>query len=233
MQLLVGTSGYSYPKWRGSFYPAKLPTDAMLEYYGTQFNAVEINGTFYRLPEPSAVRDWTTQVPAKFQFAIKAPQTITHRKRLKDVDRETKQLLDVVSELKKRRGPVLFGLPPNMKCDLARLDAFLEMLDRRVPTAFEFRHVSWFTDEVFDCLRKHKAALCVADAEELPPQKLIATTDWGYVRLRRENYTAAQLKRWAANIQAQPWKRAYVFFKHEDTGTGPRFAKQFLKKCDE
>jgi uncharacterized protein YecE (DUF72 family) len=231
MQLFVGTSGYSYPKWRGTFYPPKTPTDAMLEYYGTQFNTVEINGMFYRLPEKETVRQWTTQVPAKFQFAVKAPQTITHRKRLKDVERETKQLLDVADVLQKRRGPILFGLPPNLKCDLPRLDDFLTMLARRVPAAFEFRHPSWFQDDVFACLKKHKAALCVADAEELPPQKLIATTDWGYVRLRRENYTAAQLKRWVADIQAQPWKLAYVFFKHEDTGTGPRFAKQFLAKA--
>lgn len=230
MQLFVGTSGYSYPQWRGSFYPAKLPADAMLEHYAANFAAVEINGTFYRLPSRDVVRNWTTQVPAAFRFAVKAPQTITHRKRLQKCALETKQLLAVVEVLKKRCGPILFGLPPNMKCDLPRLDAFLMMFARRAPAACEFRHASWFDDEVFACLKKHRAALCVADAEELPPQRLVATTDWGYVRLRRANYTTAQLQRWATNIQAQSWQRAYVFFKHEDTGSGPRLATQFLRK---
>jgi uncharacterized protein YecE (DUF72 family) len=228
MQFLVGTSGYSYPKWKGSFYPEKLPQKEMLGYYADRFAAVEINGSFYRMPSVSDVKSWASQVPATFQFALKSPQTITHFKRLKGAEEPTKRLFQIAAALKKRQGPVLFGLAPNMKKDIPRLRTFLRLIPRGVKAAFEFRHQSWNDDEVFDCLREQACALCVADAEDLPRMKLVGTADWGYVRLRRHNYTKKSLAHWIDKIQSQPWQKAYIFFKHEDTGTGPKFAARFL-----
>ncbi|MGC3966055.1 MAG: DUF72 domain-containing protein [Pirellulales bacterium] len=227
MEYFIGTSGFAYPAWRGSFYPAKFPTKDMLSYYAERFPAVEINNTFYGLPEVSVFEGWARETLAAFQFAIKAPQTITHRKRLKDAEEPTDEFLARIKVLKKRLGPVLFQLPPNMKQDLPRLEAFLKHLKGRVRAAFEFRHSSWFEEPVYDCLRRHDAALCLAEAEDLPPQELVATTDWGYLRLRRDDYTKRTLKRHAATIAEQSWKAAYVFFKHEDTGTGPAWAADF------
>jgi uncharacterized protein YecE (DUF72 family) len=229
MQFFIGTSGYSYPKWKGSFYPKELPQKAMLSYYAERFAAVEINNSFYKMPSASDVRSWARQVPSNFRFAIKTPQTITHFKRLKDAEDATKQLLRTAAVLKGRRGPVLFGLPPNFKKDLARLEAFLRVIPRRTQAAFDFRHESWFDDAVFACLRAHGRALCIADAEDLPRTKMISTANWGYVRLRRENYTKTSLAEWVKRLRSQPWKEAYVFFKHEDTGTGPKFAARFIE----
>jgi len=228
MQFFVGTSGYSYPKWKGSFYPQKLPQKQMLRYYAERFHAVELNNTFRRMPSESSMQSWTSQVPSGFRFAIKAPQAITHFKRLKDAEEPTKQLFGVAGALKKQLGPILFGLPPSFKKDVPRLRAFLKLIPRNKQTAFEFRHESWFDDEVFDCLRRRRCALCVADAEELPRTSLVATTDWGYLRLRRENYTRKSLATWLKKIRSMGWKEAYIFFKHEDTGTGPKFATRFL-----
>jgi len=229
MRFFVGTSGYSYPKWKGSFYPAKLPQTEMLRCYAERFDSVEINNTFYKMPSVSDAESWTSQVPNSFRFTIKAPQTITHFKRLKDAEAPTGQLLQVTAALKRRRGPLLFGLPPNMKKDVPRLQAYLRLIPRGVRAAFEFRHESWFTEDVFDCLRARQCALCVADAEDLPRAKLIHTAGWGYVRLRRENYTKRALAGWVKKLRSQSWKEAYVFFKHEDTGTGPKFAARFLE----
>jgi len=228
MQFFVGTSGYSYPKWKGSFYPEKLPQTEMLSYYAERFRAVEINNTFYKMPSENDVRAWASQVPHSFRFTIKAPQTITHFKRLKGAEEATEHLFRMASVLKDRQGPVLFGLPPNLKKDVPRLQNFLKLIPRNTQAAFEFRHESWFDDEVFDCLRKQRCALCLADAEDLPRTNLVATANWGYLRLRRENYTKKLLAKWFEQIGPQPWNEAYVFFKHEDTGTGPKFAAQFL-----
>ena len=232
MQFFVGTSGYSYPKWKGSFYPEKLPQKQMLSYYAERFAAVEINNSFYRMPSESDIKSWAGQVPKGFRFALKAPQAITHFKRLKNADEAVETLFKTTAELKTRQGPVLFGLPPNFKKDLPRLEAFLRLIPKRVHAAFEFRHESWFTDDAFDCLRTHRCALCIADAEDLPPQKVIATADWGYIRLRRERYTDKNLAKWVEQLKSQSWKTVYVFFKHEDTGTGPKFADRFLKQLD-
>lgn len=228
-EFLLGTSGYAYREWKGKFYPAKISPDDMLGYYGERFSAVEMNNTFYHLPKADVVKEWARQVPASFRFAIKAPQTITHRKRLKNAKAETDELLRTIAVLKRRLGPVLFQLPPNMKIDLPRLDDFLTLLARRVPAAVEFRHASWLNDDVYACLRRHRAALCIADAEDLPAVEPIDTADWGYVRLRREDYTDRQLRAWITKLRAQKWKRAYVFFKHEETGSGPRLAARFAE----
>lgn len=233
MRFYVGTSGFSYPKWKPSFYPKTLKPADFLKFYGEHFASVEINGTFRQLPTAGAVAAWIEQTPASFRFVLKAQQAITHRKRLVDCEGEVAALLKSVSLLKRRAGPILFQLPPNFKQDLSRLAAFLKLLPKRIQAAFEFRHESWLDEETYALLRKHHAALCVADAEELPPTPIVATADWGYFRLRRENYTAAQLSKWIQRIREQPWKEAFVFFKHEDTGTGPKFGARFLKLAAE
>jgi uncharacterized protein YecE (DUF72 family) len=201
----------------------------MLSYYAQHFTAVELNNTFRRMPSEEAMRAWASQVPNSFRFAIKAPQTITHFKRLQNAEEPTKELFRVAGTLKARLGPILFGLPPNFKKDLPRLQAFLKRLPRTRQIAFEFRHESWFDDEVFARLRQRRCTLCITDAEDLPLAPSIATTDWGYLRLRREKYTKKSLARWLDTIHSLAWNTAYIFFKHEDTGTGPKFAKQLLK----
>jgi uncharacterized protein YecE (DUF72 family) len=229
MQFFVGTSGYSYPKWKGSFYPEKLPQKEMLSYYAERFRAVEINNSFYQMPSESDLASWAKRVPSGFRFALKAPQTITHFKRLKDAEEPTAHLFRTVAALKAKLGPVLFGLRDNFKKDLPRLKAFLRLIPRRVQAAFEFRHKSWFDDDVFDCLREHHAALCIAHTDEFPSPDVVTTANWGYVRLRRKNYTKKSLAEWIEKLQSQPWKDAYIFFKHEDTGRGPTFAARFLE----
>src|SRR5258708_1624930 len=202
MRFFVGTSGYSYKEWKGSFYPEKYPQKEMLSYYAQRFSAVEINSTFRRMPEASVLKSWTQQVPDTFRFVLKAPQTITHFKRLKNVKAETRDLLRKASVLKGRRGPVLFQLPPNFKKDLSRLKPFLRLIGRRTRAAFEFRHESWFDDEVFDCLRKHSCALCTADSDDSPWTDLVSTAGWGYVRLRRGRYTKKRLQPGGASARA-------------------------------
>ena len=229
MQFFVGTSGYSYKEWKGSFYPEKLQQKEMLRYYAERFAAVEINGSFYRMPSAANLKSWAEEVPAGFQFAFKAPQAITHFKRLKDAEEATEKFCEETAVLKLRRGPLLFGLHPNHQKDVLRLQTFLRQLTNGVRIAFEFRHASWFDDEVFDCLRAHRVALCINDEDKSPWAELVETTDWGYLRLRREAYTDQSLTAWIKQLKGQKWKEAYVFFKHEDTGTGPKLAARFLE----
>jgi uncharacterized protein YecE (DUF72 family) len=229
MKFFIGTSGYSYKEWKGSFYPAKIAAKDMLGFYAGEFSTVEMNNTFYKMPTVEGVQAWAAQVPASFRFVLKAPQTITHRKRLKNVESDVAAFVEAAQALKKRLGPLLFQLPPNMKMDLPRLEEFLKLLlassKSGVCAAMEFRHESWLDDEVYDCLRAHKVALCAADAEDLPQAELIDTAGWGYVRLRREDYTKAKLAAWVKRMQAIGWREVYVLFRHEDTGAGPAFAK--------
>jgi uncharacterized protein YecE (DUF72 family) len=229
MNLYVGTSGYSYKEWKGTFYPEDMPADGMLRYYGERFRTVEINNTFYRLPKASVLEAWAAQVPAEFKFVLKASKRITHIGRLKDVGDPTAYLLEVAGTLKDRLGPLLFQLPPNLKKDLPRLRDFLALLppDRRA--AFEFRHQTWFDDEVLGLLRERRAALCIAEAEEGVEVPFVSTADWGYIRLRMQDYTDADLKTWLKRVQGETWKDAFVFFKHEDAGKGPKMAKRFLE----
>jgi uncharacterized protein YecE (DUF72 family) len=229
MRFFVGTSGYSYKEWKGIFYPQKLPQKEMLRYYAERFSTVELNNTFYRMPKESVVESWASEVPETFRFALKASQIITHRKRLQGVENETEHLLRAASVLGERLGPLLFQLPPNMKKNLARLEAFLALVAGRTLAAFEFRHESWFDEEVFACLKAQSCPLCLADTDEGPVPDLSNTAPWGYVRLRREEYTDETLREWVAKIRSQGWNEAYVFFKHEDTGTGPKFASRFLE----
>jgi len=228
MSLYVGTSGYSYKEWKGSFYPEKIPAKDMLSYYASRLHAVELNNTFYRLPQPSMVESWKAQVPDDFRFSVKASQRITHFKRLKDAADETRFMLETVSALADRLGVVLFQLPPNMKKDIDRLETFLKALPADTPAAFEFRHPTWFDDDVLALLRSQKRVLAVSDTDDLPASHIDKTADWGYLRLRRVNYSESDLAEWIKRIRAQDWKNTYVFFKHEDEGTGPKLAAQFV-----
>jgi uncharacterized protein YecE (DUF72 family) len=228
--LFVGTSGYSYKEWKGSFYPEKLAAKDMLPYYAERLKAVELNNTFYRLPQRSMVDSWKAQVPADFRFSVKASQRITHFKRLKEVGDETNYMLDTVSALEDRLGVVLFQLPPNMKKDLERLEAFLKILPTDIKATFEFRHPTWFDDEVIELLRQQNRALCISDTDELPANHIDRTSDWGYLRLRRVAYSKEDLDAWIERIKNQEWETVFVFFKHEDEGTGPKLAAQFLSQ---
>lgn len=227
MKLLIGTSGFSYTAWRGGFYPEKLPEAKMLAHYAGIFPAVEINNSFYRMPTAELLGKWAAETPDGFKFALKSPRRITHEKRLADVAGEVDRLGAAARSLGGKLGPVLFQLPPNLKKDLPRLDAFLASLPGDVAPAVEFRHASWFADDVYACLRARRAALCIADAEDLTTP-VEATADWGYLRLRREDYDQAAVARWGETIAARPWTTAYVFFKHEDTGKGPVAAEQLI-----
>jgi uncharacterized protein YecE (DUF72 family) len=227
MNLHVGTSGYSYKEWKGNFYPEDLPAKEMLSYYSRRLPAVEINNTFYRLPQPSMIENWKAQVPAEFRFSIKATQRITHIKRLNNCADETKYLLDTAGLLEERLGVVLFQLPPNSKKDAERLRNFLAMLPGRA--AFEFRHESWFDDEVLETLRAKDCALVVSDTDEKPLIEIITTASWGYLRLRKTNYEDKDLSDWMRRVQEQKWTDAFVFFKHEDEGVGPKLAAKFLE----
>ena len=229
MNLYVGTSGYSYKEWKGSFYPERLSPKEMLSYYAERFKAVELNNTFYRLPQPEMVESWKAQVPRDFRFTMKASQGITHFRRLKDAAGATRLMLEKVAEFEDRLGAVLFRMPEDFKKDLARLETFLKALPADTPTVFEFRHESWFDDEVLGLLRSHKRVLCVSDRDEMPMDHIDKTADWGYVRLRRVKYSDADLKGWIKRIKAQKWKDTYVFFKHEDEATGPKLAARFVK----
>src|SRR5580765_1797916 len=228
MNLHVGTSGYSYKEWKGNFYPEDLPAKEMLSYYSHRLPAVEINNTFYRLPQASMIENWRDQVPPEFRFSIKATQRITHIKRLNNCTDETKYLLETAALLGERLGVVLFQLPPNSKKDGERLKNFLNLLPKDKRAAFEFRHESWFDDEIMDTLRAKDCALVVSDTDEKPLDEIISTAPWGYLRLRRAAYDERDLQEWMNRVCVQQWKDAFVFFKHEDEGVGPRLAAQFL-----
>jgi uncharacterized protein YecE (DUF72 family) len=224
MTVYVGTSGFSYPEWKGTFYPEKLSPRKMLGFYADRFRTVEINLTFRGLPAESVLDGWAGKVPAGFRFVLKAPQQITHHRRLAGADGELATFLDFAEKLGERRGPLLFQLPPNFKKDVPRLRAFLNLLTPGERAAIEFRHPTWFDDEVFSVLRDHGAALCLADAGDELAVPFVPTADWGYLRLRRPDYDDAALREWADRVRAQAWREAYVFFKHEDSGQGPRLA---------
>lgn len=229
MNVFVGTSGYSYPEWKGSFYPAKMPTKEMLGFYGSHFRTVEINNTFYRPPTARLLATWAAQVPADFRFALKAPQEITHVKRFVGAGAPVSALFAAAGTLKDRLGPVLFQLPPHFRKDVPLLRAFLAALPSDVRAAFEFRRQEWFCEEVFSALREHGAGLCVADADDELDVPFVATADWGYLRLRRPDYDDTALSAWAERLRSQGWNEAYVFFKHENAGAGPRMAARLLE----
>lgn len=223
----VGTSGYSYPEWRGTFYAERFPTARMLAYYAGRFDTVELNNTFYRMPTPKTIAGWVQETPAGFVFSLKASRRITHLSRLRDVAEPVGYLLESVRSLGDKLGPLLFQLPPNFRKDPGRLEACLALIPPSVRLAFEFRHDSWFDDEVYGILRARNAALCVADTEA-GTTPLVATADFGYLRLRDREYTLDELSSWATTARRAEWREAFVYFKHEESGTGPVLARELV-----
>ncbi|HZT75256.1 MAG TPA: DUF72 domain-containing protein [Vicinamibacterales bacterium] len=227
----VGTSGYNYPEWKGSFYPADLAAAKMLPYYAARFPTVEINYTFYRMPTEKLVAGWAAQTPSPYKLTLKAPRRITHDSRLKNTASLVAGFCQVAGTLGDKLGALLFQLPPNLKKDLALFDAFLAELPPNVCAAFEFRHTSWLDEEVFGRLAARHLALCIADSEKLSTPVRI-TADYAYFRLRDEGYTTDDIVRWADTIaQATPNCRdVFVYFKHEEEGKGPEFARVLMQR---
>jgi uncharacterized protein YecE (DUF72 family) len=230
----IGTSGFQYPEWRGTFYPEKFPTAKMLPFYAERFSTTEVNYTFYRIPNNKTIQGWDTSTPAHFRFGLKAPQKVTHVAKLRNCGELLEVFQRVVSGLGSKLGPILFQLPPSFKKDAAVLGEFLGSLPADMRVAFEFRHPSWFDDETFDLLKTHHAALCIAESADLATPSL-PTTDFGYLRLRREDYGRDDITRWAKFIQEQEgrWSQVFVYFKHEESGIGPKLAEQLKKEIGE
>ncbi len=229
MRVWVGTSGYNYPEWKGSFYPEKFPAAKMLSYYAAHFATVEINYTFYRIPNAKILAGWDGETPPDFKLTLKAPKRITHIAKLRDCAELTQYFLKTAATLGPKLGALLFQLPPYFRKDLAVLDDFLRLLTPGLSAAFEFRHASWMDAEVFAHLRAANVALCVADSEKFSTPVEI-TAPHAYFRLRDEGYTPQDLERWAGVIRASTTHctDVYVYFKHEEAGKGPQFARTLL-----
>ena len=234
MKILAGTSGYAFKEWKGNFYPQDLKDDGMLGFYASKFPAVEINNTFYRLPKENVLRDWAAQVPETFTFALKASQRITHHARLKE---ESASLVDFLlkntATLGSRLGPILFQLPPNLKKDVDRFRGFLGLLPEDRRYVFEFRHESWFDDEVYSAMRDRDIAMCIAEQDDFRCP-VVCTSTWGYLRLHKLDYTDSELVDWGKQVTGQQWTEAYVFFKHDETengGSGPPAVATFVGAC--
>ena len=225
----IGTSGYNYPEWKGNFYPADLAAAKMLPYYAARFPTVEINYTFYRMPTEKLVSGWAAQTPSPFKLTLKSPRRITHDSRLKDCGPAVANFCQVAATLGDKLGALLFQLPPFLRKDLGLLDAFVAELPQGTRAAFEFRHVSWFDEEVFARLAGRNLALCVADSDKLSTPVRI-TADYGYFRLRDEGYQPDDIQRWADVIRRETasCRDVFVYFKHEDEGKGPEFAKLLM-----
>ncbi len=229
--ILVGTSGYNYPEWKGSFYPADLAASKMLPYYASKFRTVEINYTFYRMPTSKIVNGWAAQVPPEFRFTLKAPKRITHDKRLRaaEVADSLRTFVSVAGELGPQLAALLFQLPPNLKKDLPLLNEFVSLLPLETKAAFEFRNASWLDDQVYTALKARNIALCVADSEARQTPA-IATADYAYLRLRDEGYGDADIEKWAeaAKQLDATCSDVFVYFKHEDEGKGAAFGQQMM-----
>ncbi len=232
MKIYVGTSGYAYKEWKGRFYPEKILPQEMLRFYSGRLNTVEINNTFYRMPKESVLTSWAEHVPGDFVFALKAPQVITHLKRLRNVLEESEYLFRTLSVLDRKLGPVLFQFPKSFRADRPALQDFLSLIPGGRASAFEFRNPSWINDEILNLLRERGSSLCIADADENPANEIIHTAPWGYLRLRRSDYTDADLLQWLERILSQEWEKAFVFFKHEDEAKGPKMAVRFRELAD-
>jgi uncharacterized protein YecE (DUF72 family) len=229
MTIWVGTSGYNYPEWKGSFYPTGLPASRMLSYYAERFPTVEINYTFYRMPTEALVSGWAAGTPSPYRLTLKAPRRITHDSRLKNCGELVRSFCGVAGTLGDKLGALLFQLPPNARKDVSLLDAFLEDLPPKVRAAFEFRHPSWLDDEIFDRLAARNLALCIADSEKMSTPVRV-TADYAYFRLRDEGYTADDIARWADTIarDTSACRDVFVYFKHEEQGKGPELARMLM-----
>ena len=227
-KIVAGASGYSFKEWKGSFYPDKMKPEEMLPWYSARLPTVEINNTFYQMPKAAVLENWAKMTPENFRFSIKASRRITHMARLKPTATDSVNFLyTTLAALGDKRGPVLFQLPPLLKLDLPRLVEFLRVLPDGHRAAFEFRNDSWFTDDVYAALKEAGAALCISEREDNAPPPMVVTAPWGYVRLRLETYTDAELHDWAAKLAATEWNEAYVYFMHEPTA--PAYAQTLMK----
>jgi len=229
----IGTSGYNYLEWRGSFYPANLPVAKMLPFYAARFSTVEINYSFYRMPTDAMLRGWAASTPEQFKLTLKAPRRITHDAKLQNCRPLLETFLATAATLHEKLGVLLFQLPPTFKLALPVLEEFLGWLPANVRAAFEFRHASWHVPEAFERLQRHNAALCIAESERVATP-LVMTADFGYFRLRDEGYTADDLRQWAGRLREQQARRRdiFVYFRHEEAGKGPEFAKQLMRLLD-
>jgi uncharacterized protein YecE (DUF72 family) len=224
----IGTSGFQYKEWKGKFYPEKISLPKMLSFYASKFSTTEVNYTFKQIPSEKTIENWKSQTPEKFRFGLKAPQKITHFQKLVGSEDTLRYFYAVAKTLGEKLGPILFQLPPFLKKDLPLLEEFLASLPDDMKAAFEFRHDSWFAEEIFAALKKYNAALCIADSEKLSTP-VVATSDFGYYRLR-DQYDKSALENWAKIIsdQQKSLEEIFIYFKHEETGSGPEFAKQLI-----
>lgn len=228
----IGTSGFQYPEWKGKFFPADLPASRMLEFYSRHFPTTEINYSFRRIPSEATLTRWSEQTPENFRFSLKAPQKITHFAKLRGCEETTAFFFDTVAKLAPKLGPILFQLPPTLRKDLPLLEDFLGELPKGFRSAFEFRAASWFQDDIFATLHKANAALCIAESDDLETPR-IATANFGYLRLRKTQYSPAQLKSVARWLKEQKCHDTFVYFKHEETGTGPVFAEKLISATEQ
>ncbi len=233
IKLHIGTSGFGYKEWKGKFYPEKINPKAMLRFYSERMDTVEINNTFYHMPTRAMLESWMGQVPDDFIFAIKAPQKITHLKQLRNVEEDMEYLFQTISLLGKRLGPVLFQFPKSFRPDGALLASFLELIPRNLSCAFEFRNAGWTGREYLDLLANKKFSLCMTDTDEKPVNEIIRTAHWGYLRLRRSDYTDKDLSAWIKKIRSQKWDEAFIYFEHEDKARGPEYAMRFREMVKE
>jgi uncharacterized protein YecE (DUF72 family) len=226
----IGTSGFQYPEWKGTFYPETLATAKMLGYYSERFRSTEVNYTFRHLPSAKTLDRWCRETPEQFRFALKAPQRITHFAKLRGSEQLLEHFVGIIGDLESKLGPVLFQLPPQFKKDTEVLGAFVGKFPPGLRAAFEFRHASWFDEEVFDVLRSANVALCIADTSDFKTP-LVATASFGYLRLRNENYTDADLAAWADSVRTlrAQWEDAFIYLKHEEKGVGPAFAQRLIE----
>ena len=232
MKVYIGTSGFGYKEWKGIFYPEKISPKEMLRFYSERLNAVEINNTYYHMPTEGLLTSWAGQVPDGFVFALKAPQIITHLKRLRNVEEETEYLFRTLSLLDRKLGPILFQFPKSFQADRLLLEAFLDSIPPDSFCAFEFRHPSWLDHKILDLLQERGCSLCIADTDDTPTQEITGTASWGYLRLRRSDYTDGDLSQWMERVFSQKWEKAFVFFKHEEEALGPQRAIHFQELSD-
>ncbi|MBA2241832.1 MAG: DUF72 domain-containing protein [Chthoniobacterales bacterium] len=234
MNFWVGTSGFQYAEWKGTFYPDDLPAAKMLPFYAERFTTTEINYSFHRIPSTKTIEGWWKATPERFKFSLKAPQKVTHFAKLRNCGDTLRYFQQVIYDLEKKLGCVLFQLPPTLKKDAPLLSAFLHEIPPGMRAAFEFRHTSWLDDEIYELLRSKNLALCIAESDKLATPD-VATADYGYLRLRREDYQEADIARWAETLKGRVsiWSDAFIYFKHEESGIGPKFAQQLIGQLNE
>ena len=229
MKTWIGTSGFQYPEWKGKFYPEKMAPAKMLAFYAAEFRSTEVNYTFRSMPSAKTIDRWRDETPEDFRFSLKAPQRITHFAKLRRCGETVNEFREAVKGLGTKLGPVLFQLPETFRADAGLLREFLQSLPKGLRAAFEFRHESWFTEDVYTALSESNAALCIAESEDLATPRVV-TADFGYLRPRRGGYTEEEIRDQAKFIQNQAgsWSDAFVYYKHEETAAGPGFAKALI-----